>query len=66
MRRRTGCIAWLIIIGAVVALFLGWQYFAYLSTRRTLPTGMTMAGISVEGMTREQALNTLEVAFATP
>jgi hypothetical protein len=66
LRRRTGCIAWLIIIGAVVALFLGWQYFAYLSTRRTLPAGMTIAGVSVEGMTREQALNTLEVAFATP
>ncbi|MBL7064429.1 MAG: serine hydrolase [Anaerolineae bacterium] len=66
MRRRTGCIAWLIIIGAVVALFLGWQYFAYLSTKRTLPAGMTIAGVSVEGMTREQALNTLEVVFATP
>jgi len=66
LRRRTGCIAWLIIVGAVVALFLGWQYFAYLSTKRTLPAGMTIAGVSVEGMTREQALNTLEVAFATP
>lgn len=66
MRRRTGCIAWLVIIAAVVALFLTWQYFDYLSTNRTLPAGMTMVGMSVEGMTREQVLNTLEVAFATP
>jgi len=64
--RRTGCIAWLVIVVAVVALFLTWQYFDYLSTSRTLPAGMTMAGMPVEGMTREQALNTLEVAFATP
>jgi len=66
LRRRTGCIAWLVIIAAVVALFLTWQYFDYLSTNRTLPAGMTMVGMSVEGMTREQVLNTLEVAFATP
>jgi len=66
LRRRTGCIAWLIIIAAVAALFLTWQYFDYRSAGRTLPAGMTMAGLSVEGMTREQALNALEVAFATP
>ena len=66
MRRRTGCIAWLVIIAAVAALFLAWQYLSFRSTVRTLPAGMTMAGLSVEGMTREQALNALDVAFATP
>lgn len=66
MRHRTGCIAWLIIIAAVVALFLTWQYVGFRLSNRTLPTGTTMAGLSVEGMTREQALNALEVAFATP
>jgi beta-lactamase class A len=66
LRRRTGYIAWLVIVAAVAALFLAWQYFSFRLTSRTLPAGMTMAGLSVEGMTREQALNALEVAFATP
>jgi beta-lactamase class A len=66
LRRRTGYIAWLIIIVAIAALFLTWQYLGFRASNRTLPDGMTMAGLSVEGMTREQALNALEVAFATP
>ena len=66
MQRRTGCIAWLTIVAAIPVLFLAWQYFDFRITNRTLPTGMTMAGLPVEGKTREQALNELEVAFATP
>lgn len=66
MRRRTGCVAWFLVIVFVVALFLTWQYFDYLSASRTLPAGMTVAGMPVEGMTREQVLNVLEVGFATP
>jgi beta-lactamase class A len=66
LRRRSGCVAWLTIIVAIASLFLAWQYFNYQLTRRTLPAGMTMANLSVAGMTREQALNTLEVAFSTP
>jgi beta-lactamase class A len=66
LRRRTGYVAWLIIIAAVAALFLAWQYFGFRLAHRTLPAGMTIAGLPVEGMTREQALNALEVAFATP
>ncbi|MGD2176798.1 MAG: serine hydrolase, partial [Anaerolineae bacterium] len=57
---------WLIIVIAVVTLFLAWQYLGYRLMNRTLSAGMTMAGLSVENMTREQALNALEVAFATP
>jgi beta-lactamase class A len=66
LRGRTGCVVWLVIIVAVATLFLMWQYFGFRLSNRTLPAGMTMAGLSVEGMTREQALNALEVAFATP
>jgi beta-lactamase class A len=66
LRRRSGLIAWLIIIVAIVALLLTWQYLGYRSARRTLPAGMTMAGLSVEGMTREKALNILAGAFGTP
>jgi beta-lactamase class A len=66
LQRRTGWIAWLIIIPAIAVLFLAWQYRGFRIANRTLPADMTMAGLSVEGMTREQALNALEVAFATP
>lgn len=66
MQRKSGCIVWLVILVALVVLFLAWQYLGYRANTRTLPTGMTMAGVSVENMTREQALNCLEVAFATP
>lgn len=66
MQRRSGCIAWLIIVVAVIVLFLIWQYFGFRLSHRTLPVGMTMAGRPVEGLTREQALNALEVAFDTP
>jgi len=66
LQRRTGCIAWLIIGGAIAVLFLAWQYLGFRLANRTLPTGMTLAGLPVEEMTREQALNALEVAFATP
>lgn len=66
MRRKTGIIAWLVIVVAVLALFLTWQYFDFRSASRTLSPGMTMAGLSIEGMTREQALQALEAALAIP
>ena len=66
MRRRTGCIAWFIIVSAIVTFFFAWQYFSFRQANRTLPAGMTMAGMSVEGMTREQALGALAGVFGTP
>jgi len=66
LQDRTGYVVWLIIAIAVVALFLAWQYSGYRLTSRTLPTGVTMAGLPVGGKTPAQALNALEVAFATP
>jgi beta-lactamase class A len=66
MRRRTGLVAWLVVIAAVFAFLLAWQYLDYRAASHTLPAGMTMAGLLVEEKTREQALNELEVAFATP
>jgi hypothetical protein len=66
VRRRTTVIAWAAVVFGVVALLLAWQYLGYRAARRTLPAGMTLAGAPVEGMTPEQALNVLEVAFATP
>jgi len=66
LQHKSGYIVWLIILTALVVLFLAWQYLGYCATIRTLPTEVTMAGISVGNMTREQALSYLEVAFATP
>ena len=66
MQRRIGCVAWLIIISAIVTFFLAWQYFGFRRASRTLPAEMTMAGLSVEGMTREEALGALQGAFAMP
>lgn len=66
MRRKSGLIAWIVIVAAIIVLFFTWQYTGYRITTRTLPAGMTMAGLSVEGMTRAQALDALEGAFATP
>jgi hypothetical protein len=51
---------------AVAALFLAWQYWDYRLAQRTLPADVTVAGLAVGGMTQAQALNALEVAFATP
>lgn len=66
MQRESSYIAWGTIIFAVAALLLAWQYIDYRSASHTLPQGMTMGGLAVEGMTREQALNALAVDFATP
>jgi beta-lactamase class A len=66
LRRRSGLVAWLVIIVAIVALLLTWQYIGYRAARRTLPAGMTMAGLPVEGMTREEALGALAGAFGSP
>jgi hypothetical protein len=59
-------IAWIVIVTAIIVLFLTWQYVGYRVVTRTLPAGMTLAGLPVEGMTRDQALDTVEEAFATP
>lgn len=66
MRHKRGLIAWIVIVAAIIALFLTWQYVGYRVTTRTLPAGMTMAGLQVEGMTHEQALAALGEAFSTP
>lgn len=66
MRRRIRSFVWLIVVAAVAALLLAWQYVEYSAASRTLPAGLTIAGLSVEGMTRESALEALDAAFSTP
>lgn len=66
MRRKSGLIAWIVILAAIIVFLLTGQYLGYRVTTRTLPAGMTMAGLPVAGMTREQALDALAEAFARP
>lgn len=66
MQRKTGYLVWLIIVVALAVFLLAWQYWNYCSVSRTLPAETTIAGLSVGGMTRAEALNVIEVAFATP
>jgi beta-lactamase class A len=66
LQRKTGYLVWLVIAVAIVALFLAWEYRGYRLSHRKLPPRTTMAGLPVGGMTRAQALNALDVAFATP
>ncbi len=66
MRRKAGILFWVVVAIALVAILLVWQYLGYRSSLRYLPESMTMAGLSMGGMTRDQAINALEVAYATP
>lgn len=66
MRRRSGSGVWVFLVFVALGVFLLWQYRGYRLARRTLPPNLTVAGLSVAGKTREQLLNELEVAFATP
>ena len=49
MRRRTSIIVWAAVVVGVIALFLIWQYLGYRAETRTLPVGMTVAGVPAEG-----------------
>jgi len=66
LRRKSGVAVWVFLIAAALIIFLVWQFTGYRTAIRTLPTGMTIAGLPVEGLTREEALNALEVSFAEP
>ncbi len=64
-RRRRGGIWFLVLVGILLA-FLVWQFIGYQASLRTMPAGMTVAGLEVEGMTPDQVLSALESAFAQP
>jgi len=66
LRRRNGAIIWLVGIAVLVLLVLAWQYVDYRASRVTLPVGMTVAGLPVRGMTREQVMAELTRVYAEP
>lgn len=53
-------------MAAGTVFFLSWQYRAFRLSTQTLPPGFSMAGLRFGRMPREQALNAVEVALATP
>ena len=66
MRRRRRSKIWpALLVGLVLAL-LGWQYLRYRASLETLPAGMTVAGMDVEGMTPEEAVENLRTALSQP
>jgi len=66
LQRKSAYLVWLIIALAGAAFFLAWQYRDYRVASRTLPPDVMAADLQVGGTTRAEALNALEVAFATP
>jgi len=66
VRRRRRVRIWPLILMGVALALLVWQYTAYRASLKTLPAGMTVAGLDVEGMTPDQAVEALAAAFAQP
>jgi hypothetical protein len=57
---------WIIVAVACVVIFVAWAFLGYSDSLRTLPAEMTISDLPVGGRTREEALNAVEVALATP
>lgn len=63
---RTG-LGWLgFIFAALLVLAVAWLYAGWQSSQRVFPKGITIAGLPMDGMTRQQALNMLSEAYAKP
>ncbi len=67
MDEHRGGVGWLgFIIIALLILIGAWLYAGWQSSQRVFPKGITIAGLSVAGMTRQQALSMLAEAYAQP
>lgn len=64
-KRNSGAGWLLFLILTALILMSAWLYTGWVSSQRVLPAGVTMAGLPVGGMTREQALDTIAQAFAS-
>lgn len=65
-QRKTGCGFGLLILISLVILSAAWIYTAWRSSQAVLPPGLVINGMSVGGMTRDQALLAIEQAYTTP
>ncbi len=67
VKEKRGSGIWLLFVfSSLLVLTLAWLYTSWQSSQRVLPQGVTMGGLPVGGMTRQQALNTLAEAYAAP
>jgi len=60
-----GCFL-LVVVCTIIILSGAWFFTGWRSSRRVLPRGLTIAGLPMSGMTREQAINALIEAYAAP
>ncbi len=67
MRQGRYRVAWLIFILLTVIILGGaWAYTNWQSSQTMLPPGLTINGQPMGGMTREQALNAIALAYTRP
>jgi beta-lactamase class A len=63
-RSSGGCLLFFAIL--VLAGFLVWRWISFSRWRSSLPTGMTLSGVPVEGATRQEAIERLLGAYNGP
>ena len=64
-RSGTGWFLLIILLTAII-LLVAWLYTGWQSSQRVLPQTVSMGGLPMGGMTREQAINALANAYASP
>lgn len=64
--RQTNLWASLVFLITVLILGTAWLYTTWRSSQAVLPPGLTINGMSVGGMTRDQALAAVEQAYTVP
>lgn len=67
VEEKRGGVGWLGFIVILLLILLGaWLYAGWQSSQRVFPQGVTIAGLSTAGMTRDQALAMLQEVYAQP
>lgn len=65
-KRGVGCGFLLLTLISMLILGTAWVYTTWRSSQSVLPSGLTINGLNVGGMTRRQALATVEQAYTRP
>jgi beta-lactamase class A len=63
-RSYSGCLLFAVVL--VLGGFLAWRWMHFNQWRQRLPAGMTLAGVPVEGATRQEAVERLLGAYDGP
>lgn len=65
-RKRPGCGFMLLFLLTLLILGGAWFYTTWRSSQAVLPPGVTINGVSMGGMTTDQALTAIEAAYTLP